>query len=251
MNTEIATIGDNRPPEPTPFEAVADKINDLYAEAKQWLDGEPITTQGQADELNKLINLIREAEKDADALRKDEAKPFDDAKAEIQTRYNPLISKNKASLGKTARAIDAAKVALTPWLKILDERKREAERVAAEKAATTRLAAEEALRQSRADDLAAREAAEELVQDAKHADIAHRMAKKDKAHAKGGEGRATGLRTHYRAEVTDPIAFAGWLWERRQTEIAEFLQATAKRMVDENPNQEIPGVTIHEDRRAV
>ncbi len=247
MNTDVATIGHNR----SPFELVADKINDLYAEAKQWLDGEPITTQGQADELNKLINLIRDAEKEADALRKDEAKPHDDAKTEIQARYNPLISKNKANLGKTARAIDAARIALTPWLEKLDAEKREAERIALQEARAARKIAEDALRASEATDLAAREEAEELVQDAKHADIAHRMAVKDKAHAKGGEGRATSLRTYYRAEVTDPIAFAGWLWERRQTEIAEFLQATAKRMVDENPNQEIPGVTIHEDRRAV
>ena len=46
MNAEaaIAEAGHNNPPEQTPFELVAGRINDLYTEAKNWLDGEPVTT---------------------------------------------------------------------------------------------------------------------------------------------------------------------------------------------------------------
>ena len=80
MNT-IATIGHNSPP--SPFEEIKTRIEDLYGEAKQWLDGEPVTTQDQANALNTLENRIREAAKEAEALRKGEVKPLDDAKAEL------------------------------------------------------------------------------------------------------------------------------------------------------------------------
>ena len=74
-------IGHNNPP--TEFEVCKKTIQDLYEEAKLWLDGEPVETQEQADALNTLESRIREAAKDAEANRKKEAKPFDDGKAEV------------------------------------------------------------------------------------------------------------------------------------------------------------------------
>lgn len=247
----IAEIGHNAPPEPTPFEAIQTEILDLYEEARLWLDGEKVTTQGQADKLNLLIDSIRKAEKKADELRKDEAKVYDDAKAEIQARYNVLIGNTKSVKGKTVLALEAAKSALTPFLEEQDRIKREAERKAREVADEAERKAREAFAAQKNDDLAWREDAEALAAEAKQAEIAARVAAKDTAKAKGGTGRATSLRSFYTAEVTDATVFARHLWTYYRSEMDEFLATMAKRLVDMNHDRVIPGVTIHEERRAV
>ena len=246
----IAEAGHNNPP-PTPFEAIEGKINDLYTEARQWLDGEPVTTQQYADAVNKLIVAISDAEKEADALRKEEAKPYDDAKAEIQARYNVLIGNTKSVKGKTVLALEAAKKALTPWLQEQDRIKREAEKKAREAAEAAQKAAQEAFAKAQADDLAARERAEELAAAAKKAEIAASVAAKDTAKVKGGSGRATALRSFYHAEITDPTVFARHIWMHYRSDMDEFLAAFAKKLVDMNHDRQIPGVTIHEERKAV
>lgn len=245
-------IGHNGPPEPTPFEAIQARITDLYDEAKQWLDGEPITTQAMADAVNKLIVMIREASDEAEALRKAEARPHDDAKAEIQARYNILIGNTKSVKGKTVLAMEVAKKALTPWLEEQDRIKREAERIAREEADAARRAADEAFQKARAEsDLAAREEAERLAKEAEAADLAARRAAKDKAHAKGGTGRATTLRSYWIAEITDATEFARYVWANRRWEMDSFLSRLAQQFVDDNHNQTIPGVTVREERKAV
>lgn len=248
----IAALGHNNPPALSPFETVQAKINDLYAEAKQWLDGEPVTTQGQADALNALIVYIRAAEKEADELRKDEAKPHDEAKAEIQSRYNALIGETKTVKGLTVLAVAAAKKALTPWLEAQDAIKRERERIAREEAEAAQKRAQEALEASRATaDLEAREQALRLADVAESATIAAKVASNDTAKAKGGSGRATTLRSFYSAEITDELAFGKWAWAHRKPEYQGFLQDLADKTVSQNHNQEIPGLKIIEERRAV
>ncbi len=61
MALAIAQIGHNKPPEMTAFEALSANIDDLFDEAKLWMDGEPVTTQQQADALNTLETRIRDA----------------------------------------------------------------------------------------------------------------------------------------------------------------------------------------------
>jgi len=114
----IASIGHNNPPEPTPFELSKQAIEDLYAEAKQWLDGEPVTNEVQAGALNTLQTRIRDAAKEAEKNRKDEAKPFDDGKAEVQARYKPIIA-------KADEADSAVKAALKPYLLALHRKQEE------------------------------------------------------------------------------------------------------------------------------
>lgn len=249
MTGQIAVIGHNSPP--TPFDDISERIDDLYEEAKGWLDGKPVDSQGQADALNTLINMIREVEKEADALRREEVKPFDDGKAEVQARYNPLIGKTKSVTGKTVLAVDAAKKALTPWLEKLDAERREAERLAREKAEAARKAAEQAFILSERENLAERENAERLNELARQAESKARAAAKEKAHAKGGTGRATGLRSEWRAEITDKREFARWLWTNRQSEMSGWLNEMAGKIVKQNHDQDIPGVNIIEERKAV
>lgn len=250
MTEAIATIGHNQPEEKTPFDEVSERIEVLYGQARDWLDGEPIATQGQADEINKLINLISEAAKEAEALRKAEVKPFDDGKKAVQERFNPLIGNNKSGKGKTVLALDAAKQALTPWLERLEQQKREAEAKARVEAEDKIRIAEEA-RRAAAGDLAAREEAERLEKEASQAQKAAKAAGKETAKAKGGSGRATSLRTTYRAEVTDYQALAKWMWLRQPDWTAGWLRESANKLVAENPHRPIDGVTIHEAKRAV
>lgn len=243
-------IGHNNPP-PTPFEEVEKRINDLYDEAVQWLDGEKVTTQEMADGINHLISEISKAAKDAETLRKEEVKPFDDGKAEVQARYNPLIGSTKTVKGKAILATETAKEALTPWLVFLDAEKRAEEQRKREEADRAREAAEAAFKASPADDLAARAEAERLAADFKKAEAIANRAAKDTATSKGGTGRATGLRTTYRAEITNHTEFARYLWTHRRAEMDEFLAGEAKRLVDQNHDREIPGVIIHTERKAV
>lgn len=242
-------IGANNPPDDTPFEAIKVHIDDLYAEAKGWLDGEPITTQGQADAVSNLLNMIREAEKAADAERVKENEPFDTGKAEVQARYAPLIANTKAVKGKTVLASEACKAALQPWLTKLDAEKRaaaeaarlEAERLANEAAEAARAAG---------GNLEAREQAEELISEAQRAEKAATAAAKDTAKASGGFGRAASLRSSYRADMTDPVAAARHYWEVRREECETFFLGLARADVLAG-KREIPGFDVIEERTVV
>lgn len=223
MENERAIMGGNNPPEPSPFEVIKATIDDLYDEARLWLDGEKVETQAQADALNTLASRIRDAAKRADELRKDEAKPFDDGKAEIQARYNPLINDKS---GKTTFALTAIKDALRPYLQRLEDEKMakaKAEREAANKAY---LEAQEAMRNRGAGNLADQEAAEAKVQAATEAEKLATKAENDKAQAKG-EGRAMGLRTVKSVVMTDGVLAAKWAWSNHRDELLQFVQTLA------------------------
>jgi len=237
--SQIATIGHNS----CPFDLMAEHLNDLYAEAAQWLDGEPVTTQQQADALNTLETRIREAAKDTEALRKVEAKPFDDGKAEVQARYNPLIQKDK---GKADMAINAIKGALRPYLLELDRKNQEIANQARIHAEAAQAIAAKAMAERNGANLAQREEADRLAVLAKEAEQDATRAANAKAHAKG-EGRATGLRTVWKATITDERAAAGWLWTDHHDELMDIVQQCADRAVRAG-KRTIPGVTITEEK---
>lgn len=212
-------MGHNR----SPFELSKESIDELYEEAKLWLDGEKVTTQEQADALNTLETRIRKAAKEAEENRKSEAKPFDDGKKEVQERYKPVINKSD-------EAINAVKAALKPYLLQLARQQEEKARVAREEAARQHEAAMKAMQQRDASNLQSREEAERLVIAAKASEEAARRAEKEKAHAKG-EGRATGLRTVWKAVLADEREAAAWVWNERREELMVFVQDQADKAV--------------------
>ena len=235
-------------PNATPFDLIADHLEDLIAEARNFADGEPVTNQGQADAVSALIESLRTAAKDADAERVRENKPHDDAKAAVQAKYAPLIAdpKNK-NPGKVWKAIDALKACLQPYLAKIDAEKREAERIAREIADKAARDAAEAMRAAAACDIGAREQAEALVADAEAAQKAAQAAAKDKAHATGGS-RAMGLRSVWRATVTDAHAAAAHYWRTNPDAFAVLLQKLADDDVRSGKRSGIPGVEIVEER---
>lgn len=240
----IATIGHNQPPS-TPFDAVSEKINDLYAEAKNWCDGDEIASQEQANEVQKLMRMIQSAEKEADAARVEENKPFDEGKAAVQAKYAPLIANTKSAKGLTVLAIDACKKALAPWLvKVEAENRRKAEE--ARKEAEAKAEAARAAMQQR-QSLEDAERAEALVREAKQAEADARSAANAKANAKG-EGRAVSLRDKFTPEVTDYTAFARHVWLTHRSDMEDFLNVQAAKLVTAGIKSGIPGVTVHHER---
>ena len=225
---------------PPAYEAISLHIEDLIAEAQNYLDGQPIENQGQADDIGKLLDNIRQAKKAADDQRVIEKKPHDDAAKAVQQKYKPLI--DKCDLAGTV-----AKRALTPWLEHLEAEQRrisEEKRIEAEKAAKAAREAEIAART----DLAGAEKAEAARLVADDLAKAAGRAEKVKPQATGG-ARAIGLRTSYRAEITDPLAFGKWAWAHRNAEYMEFLEGLAVRECRHGPAM-IPGIIVHQERNA-
>jgi hypothetical protein len=220
MENERAVIGGNNPP---PFENIKSEIDDLYGEVRLWCDGDPVETQEQADALNTLADKIRKVEKRAEELRKIEAKPFDDGKAEVQGRYNPLISEKG---GLTTKALTVIKDALRPFLQRLEAEKNAKALAEREAAIQAQQAALEAMRNREAGNLADQEAAEALVTAAKLAEKAATKAENDKAQAKGG-GRAFGLTTNKTVVMTDNTLAAKWAWLNHKDKLLQFVQQLA------------------------
>lgn len=231
----------------TPFDLIAEHLEGLIDEARNFADGEPVANQGQADAVSALIESLRIAAKDADAERVRENKPHDDAKAAVQAKYAPLIAdpKNK-NPGKVWKAIDALKACLQPYLAKLDAEKREAERVAREIADKAARDAADAMRAADADDLQAREEAEALIADAEAAAKLAKAAAGDKAHATGGS-RAMGLRSVWKAELKDAQIAAGFFWKRDPSVFNAFLQKLADEDVRAG-KRSIPGFDVTEAR---
>ncbi len=238
---EEALMGHNKPPEPTPFELSRQEIKDLCYEAKHWISGDPVTLPEVAKQIDQLKVMIRDAMKLADERRKDEARPHDEAKAEIQDRYNTLIGDTKKSgKGIAVIALEACDQALKPYLETERRKKEEAERKAFEEAEAKRKAADEAVRAAQMQDLAAKEEAEALLRDAK----------KSEASAKRVSRQTTGLSTHLRRSwkpvMVDAREAAKWAWMSKREELEAFLLDLARSEVRSGARS-IPGFDVVED----
>jgi hypothetical protein len=238
-----AGLGHNHPPV-TPYEAIKAHIDDLDMEARNYLDGEPIANEEQAKAVSKLLDDARKAKSAAEEQRKIEAKPFDDGKAEVQARYNPLC---KDKTGKCDLIAETCKQVLAPWLqKIDDEQKAEAKRLADE-AEAKRAEAAVAL-QAASGNLSAREEAEDLLKAADTAEKAATSASKAKAHAKGGE-RAVGLRDVYTPVLVKPIDALRHYMIEQSDPLKAWLLDQANRDVRAG-KRAIPGFEIQHERVA-
>ncbi len=226
----------------TPFDEVSSEVEGVFLEATYWLDGKPVETQADANVIGQILDLARKAEKAVDEARKVEKKPHDDAAKAVQAKYKPLLD-------RVSLIASGCKAALRPF-----EERREAERRAAAEAARREAEqkaaeAQVAIRSAALADLQARENAERLLTEAKRADATAKRAENATSATKVGN-RSVSLRTTYRAEVTDHVAYARFVWSERHGELIEFLDGLAQRQVNAG-RHELPGVTIHTERSAV
>lgn len=243
MSHDSPGVGHNNPPEPTPFEIISTEIENLYLEAKNWCDGEPIENQAQADAVGKLIDMIRSAEKKADALRSEEKAPLDEQVKAIQARYAPLIADTKTVKGKTVLALKACKDTLAPYMRRQEQEREAAEKKAREEALQKQREAEEAARAAKS--LEDREAAEAAIQDAKQAERTANRLSSMTTKAGSGVQRRVGLRTYYDAQIVDERAFARFVWQHHLDDLRPALQSLAQQYVNAK-RREIPGVNVVE-----
>jgi hypothetical protein len=216
-------------------------IDDLYAEAKQILDGAGVQTDEDAAMVAKLLDMLRQAKKGADEQRATEKKPHDDAAKEVQAAWKPLLD-------KCDLAAKVCKDALAPFLTAKEAAQREEAEQARKAAEEAQRAAAERLRATAPTDLAAREGAEAAIKEADKATKAAAKLDKSKAHAIGGS-RAIGLRSYWIAELVDPTAALKHYRKHQPDALKAWLVDQAQR--DANAGaRAIPGFAINEDRRA-
>jgi DNA repair exonuclease SbcCD ATPase subunit len=231
--------GDNGgPPLDDDFAAIEKEILDLYDEAKNWADGEPIANQEVADAITTLYEALHDAGKRADELRTARKKPLDEQIKAIQDQFNPLVQPKK---GKVALGKDALGALLTTWR---TAQQREAAQKAAEAAAQAAEKEAEAVAAMRASsgDLEAREVAEALLEEAKYA---QKFAKRaDKAANTG-----TGLRTVWITEVVDEGAALDWAYGQAPGEFMALAKSMAEARVRAGV-RELPGFLIKEGKVA-
>lgn len=117
--------GDNQAPEDNSYEGLKAKIEEHARDAQKLMDGPPVETQDAADQVANLADAMAKLAQKAEEGRKKEKKPHDEAAAEVQKKWVPIVV--LAEMYKNLKY----KV-LTPWLKKLaDAQKKEAEAAAA------------------------------------------------------------------------------------------------------------------------
>lgn len=221
-----------------PFALVKQEIEDLFDEAKNFADGDPINSQEMHDAIEKLYDGLHEAGKRADAMRIEEKKPLDDAVQAVQDKYNPLIQPKK---GKVALGKDALGTLLAAWRKKVADEKAEAARLARVEADRIAAEAQAAIRAS-AGNLEARVEAEELLEQAKRVEKFAKRA--DKAATTG-----TGLRTVWRCMLEDEGKALDWAYGRAPERFREMVQSMAEETVRAGMRS-VPGFRVWDDKVA-
>lgn len=236
----------DRAPNAPPVELFSMEADDLYMEAENWCDGEPICTEQQAADLTTLIGRLEKLGKDAEATRAAEKKPHLDAGRLVDSAWKPITE-------KVAKAVRVAKRAMTPWLEALEaERNRlaqEARREADAAALRLREQAEEARRSSNIVDEDVQEA---LEHEAKMAARAARDAEKAPAVSRG-EGKALSLRDVWLVNITDRRELLKYYLMNRPDftkKLEDFLYSEARADV-RSGQRNIPGCSIWSEKKAV
>lgn len=254
-----AVIGGNMPPEEIPadahalsgWDAIKAHMDDLLSEAGNWADGVELISQEQADSVGNLRSMLQQAVKVADDARIAEKKPFDDAIAEIQDRFNAYIAplKNR-SPGSVSKAIAALGNLLTGWLAKQEKERREREAAAAKEAAAAAaeaLAAREDAKVST--DIAAQDRAEDTLANAEALLRQAKGVSRERVQAGGGDGlRAQTLRTYWVHQTTDYNALLKHMMARDPDTLRAALDDFARREIARGI-RDLPGCTITEQKK--
>lgn len=225
-------------PSPDARNPVMVEIDDLYDEARNFADGEPIATPEMADAITTLLESIHDAGKRADRIRADQKKPHMDAANAVQAAWNPYIQDKR---GKVDKAKGALQELLAPWRKKLADEQAEKARKAEAEAAKLREEANAAMRNS-SGNLEARERAEELLDLAKDGE---RYARKQVKAATTG----TGLRTVWVPRLVDDSAALDWAYGKYPARFSDLVIELASTDV-RNGVRAIPGFEIIEEKKA-
>lgn len=206
------------------------EVDDLFATVSDTLEGGEVTNDDQDAALDGVMDDLRRIKKDAEAARKEEKQPHLDAGKAVDEAYRPVTT-------KCDKAIEAVKRALTPYREAKQRERDEANRKAREEADALLRAAQ------------AKHAAPEHLQAEYDAEVEMKEAAKLVARANRIDRSATGLRTHWEAEVTDRKAALLFYIKRSP----ERFDALIQQMADEDARGArgaVPGVVYHERKKA-
>jgi len=239
--------------------AVDIHVADLLEQAKQWADGEAITTAGQADSVGKLHRMLQDAAALVNDTAAEQKKPLNTALAEIADWQNGYVAKGlkKTPDGSLTRAMLATGNLSAAWLREQDEARKEREKetaAAAAKAAQEAIALREEAKAST--DIEQMDRAEDALTAAKNLIRLAEGVSKEKVRAGGGEGfRAVGLRSVWSAVPTGEWGAAYAHYKSNPEFMADF-HALMQRWADRDVRSEatrvrgIPGFRIDEQKVA-
>lgn len=243
-------IGHNNPPEPVSeaapdlaaqIAALTAHYADLHAEASNWADGSPIETRAQADEVDRLIAMVKAANKGAEAVQDAHIAPLSAQITQIREAFYPLIGDTRKVTGTGVRILKALLACKTAWgAKVAAQQRAEAERLrqeAATKAQEAATAARAAL-----GNLEASEDAEALIRDAK-ASLAQ-------ANAAAKATPGAGYRTVWTATMADQVQAVRTMWKRHPDEFVALAQRLADQAVRQGARS-LDGFEITEGKVAV
>lgn len=197
----------NNPPDPID-EATA-PFTDVISEAENWLDGEPVTTEGQMKDVDHLTKEIKAALKAVKDGEKSEAAPLYDAWKAEKARWKPTID----DLDRMVKGLVAL---VGPFKAKVAAEKAEAERLARVEAEKKRREAEAAARAADAADIEAQREAAQAMEQAKEA---------QKAASKASKETVKGMRTVHRHEITDHRAALHWIAQNDKPAMTDFIES--------------------------
>lgn len=227
MTKSRTDIGGNNPPADVAFSLHVDELFSLLSDT---LSGGEVDSDEKEAAIDEIMDDFRKASKDADKERATEKKPHLDAGKAVDAKWKPITD-------KADRGVAACKEALTPYRVAKQRAKDEAARKAREEAEERERQAREAIQQS--NDLETRFAAEQEFE----------TAKKLNAAANKIDRSATGLRTHWEAEITDKTAALRFYLNQQPDEFLALIQRLADADA-RGARPARPGVTYHERKKA-
>lgn len=227
-----AVIGANQPPEPIdPMEAIQAAYDGVFMEVGNWADGAPVTSEAQMRAVDRLLESVKEAEKEAKAAKEEEYRPHKAAGDAVIARWKVFLD----DLTRQRQCLASASEGFKQRLRAEQEA---AERAARAEAARKTREAEEAAAKAQAADLDAQRAAAAAQQEAHEA---------QRRAVEAGRGKVKGLRTHTEYVVAERREFARWQWVNDQDAYFAFQDERARQL-----KLVIPGVVeAVTERRAV
>lgn len=225
----IATTGHNMPPDP--IDEICAAFEASRMEAENWLDGEPVTNEGQMKVVDTLRKDMRKMRLDLQSGQKSATAPLRDAYKVEQDRWKPPI--------EDAQRIEKGLVAAVDTFK---------RKLAAEKAEEERKARIEAEAARRTAEDAARKADAANIEEQRTAALAQQAAEEAQRRVvQVSKEQVKGLRTVTRYEIADHKAALYWIAAQDRAAMTAFIDEYVRR---NHKDKTIDGVKVWQEKAA-
>lgn len=252
-----AEIGHNQPEHSADFKALAERAKALTETGNKWINERPVFDAGTAPKANSFLEQLTKFSKKVEATRKKEKEP-------ILQQGRDLDASFKALTEALTPIVKTMKERMTVYLKEQDRlRREEAERVRAEaerkekearEAARIALEAEERANAgdnvgTDTDVVGLQSDAAAKIEDAQSTAAEAEQLAQSKAKVQGDMGNARGLKTYWKATITDPDKAVNHF--KRHPDVLAVVQKLADGLARSpaSRHQEIPGIEIISEER--